>query len=210
VIVRAFAGGPLATIGYLAYDRAGGAAAIIDAPLGTTKRIMEVIAAAEVKVLYLITTHGHWDHIADNVALLEATGATLCAHTWDATRMANPHLASEDEFTLPVPPSRPDHYVSDGEVLPLGECNLVVMHTPGHTPGSICIHDTEASVVFTGDTLYRMGVGRTDFPGANPQHLNKSLLRLAALPDKTRVYPGHGSPTTIKEERWLLELSALA
>src|SRR5207237_1160590 len=95
----------------------------------------------------------------------------------------------------------------DGEVLEVGEMQFSVLHTPGHSPGSICLYNDEAAALFTGDTLYRHGVGRTDFPGGNSSQLEKSLQRLAELPDTTRVYPGHGLSTTIREERWLLELA---
>jgi glyoxylase-like metal-dependent hydrolase (beta-lactamase superfamily II) len=211
VIVKAFTGGPLLTIAYLVYDKQGGHGAVIDAPLGTTKRIVNAIESARIKLLYVITTHGHWDHIADNAELTAATCATLCAHSWDMARMADPQIATEDDdYTLPVKPSRADHFVADGEVLEVGACRLQLLHCPGHTPGSICVYEREAGVLFTGDTLYRNGVGRTNFPGGNLEHLNRSLQKLAALPDRTRVYPGHGSPTTIKEERWLLELATLA
>jgi glyoxylase-like metal-dependent hydrolase (beta-lactamase superfamily II) len=157
---------------------------------------------------YIVNTHGHWDHTADNVALVKATGATLCAHSWDATRLANPGLATEDEPALPVPPSRADLSLQDGAVLEAGECRFEVIHTPGHTPGSICVYERSSHVLFTGDTLYRQGVGRTDFAGGDKRALARSLLRLAELPDNTRVYAGHGLSTTIGEERWLLALAA--
>jgi len=92
-------------------------------------------------------------------------------------------------------------------VLELGEYNFQVLHTPGHTPGSICLYEQTARVLFTGDTLFRMGVGQTKYPGGNAQQLTQSLKRLAQLPDNTKVYPGHGLSTTIGDERWLLELN---
>jgi hydroxyacylglutathione hydrolase len=208
VHISAYAGGPLETFGYLVYDRDTGSALIVDAPFGSTKRITAAVEAHQLQPLYIVNTHGHWDHTADNVDLVKATGATLCAHTWDATRLANPNLATEEGEALPVPPSKADRNLQDGDSLELGDYSFQVIHTPGHTPGSICLYESTAGVVFTGDTLYRMGVGRSDFAGGNPQALSKSLKRLAELPDKTRVYPGHGLATTIGEERWLLELSS--
>jgi hydroxyacylglutathione hydrolase len=207
VLINAFIGGPLETVGYLVCDGRGGSAMVVDAPFGSTRRFVAAIDANEVRLLYIVNTHGHWDHIADNVALVKATGATLCAHSWDMTRLANPHLATEDEPPMPVPPSRADRNLQDGEVLELGRFKFEVLHTPGHTPGSICLYESSAGVLFTGDTLYRMGVARTNFPGGNPNQLGQSLKRLGSLPDKTRVYPGHGLSTTIGDERWLLELA---
>lgn len=206
MFVSAIVGGPLETVGYLVYDKPGGSALVIDTPLGSTTRFKKALDSERLGLLYIVNTHGHWDHIADNMALTKATGATLCAHSWDAMRLANPKLATEDEPALPVPPSKADRNLQDGDVLEVGGYQFLVMHTPGHSPGSICLYDNKAPVVFTGDTLYRHGVGRTDFPGGNAAQLTKSFQRLAELPDKTRVYPGHGLSTTIGEERWLLEL----
>ncbi len=92
-------------------------------------------------------------------------------------------------------------------MLEVGTLSFEVMHTPGHTPGSICLYEAQAGALFTGDTLFRIGIGRTDHPGGNKMQLGESLKKLAALPDKTKVYPGHGLPTTIGDERWLIELA---
>ncbi len=204
--VQPVIGGPLETVGYLVYDRQGGSALIVDAPFGSTARFSKALASEKLTLLYIVNTHGHWDHIADNVALTKATGATLCAHSWDATRLANPTLATEGESALPVLPSKADRNLNDGDVVEIGTMQFTVLHTPGHSPGSICLYSREDSIIFTGDTLQRHAVGGTSFAGGNIAQLANSLRRLAELPDNTRVYPGHGLSTTIKEERWLLEL----
>lgn len=206
--IKAYLGGPLQTIGYLVFDETGHAGAMIDAPPGTARRCSRDAASLGVKLLYLVNTHAHGDHAADNVALVAATGATLCLHSWDMYRLSHPEIAPEEGFSLPVAPSVADHYLHDGEVLEVGAVRLEVLHTPGHTPGSICVYEREAGVLFTGDTLYRARVGVTSQAGGNPGALAKSLRRLAELPDATLVYPGHGAPTSIREERWLLELAA--
>jgi len=209
VYITAFAGGPLETIGYLVYDRQGGESIIIDAPFGSTRRYVEALARFQISLLYIVNTHGHWDHTADNVPLVAATGAPLCAHSWDATRLANPHLAVEDQAALPVPSSRADRSLQDGEALAVGSYTFTVLHTPGHTPGSICLYEESAGVLFTGDTLFRQAVGRTDFAGGNALQLARSLKRLAQLPEGSRIYPGHGLSTTIGDEKWLLQLATL-
>ena len=207
-MVRALVGGPTQANGYLLFDRVGGSGAIIDAPLGSTRRFVQMIKANELTILYLINTHGHWDQIADNVALLKATESTLCAHSWDTARLSDPTLTMEEGTRLPIAPSRANHSLHDGELLQIGDVGLQVMHTPGHSPGSICLYVEASSALFSGDTLQRMRVGRTDMPGGNPQNMNRSLMRLGELPDRTMVYPAHGLPTTIRAERWLLELAA--
>ncbi len=210
MVVRAVAGGPLSTVGYLVFDRPGGQAILIDAPPGCAERVVKALHADALSLLYVVNTHGHWDHIADNVPVCARTGARLCAHSWDAIRLANPGLGTEGASPtapLPVLPSRPDRYLQEGDVVQAGDIWLEVWHTPGHSPGSICLYERRAQALFSGDTLFRMGVGRTDFAGGDARQLNRSLLRLASLPDETRVYPGHGIPTTIGDERWLLELA---
>jgi hydroxyacylglutathione hydrolase len=207
VKLTALLGGPLQTVGYLAYDEPGGNALIVDTPFGSARRFLKMVENERLKVLYIVNTHGHWDHTACNTELQKATGAQLCAHTWDATRLANPSLATEDEQALPVPPSRADMPLQDGTVLEVGTIAFRVLHTPGHTPGSICLYEAESAAVFTGDTLFRVGIGRADYPGGNRSQLGESLKKLAALPDKTKIYPGHGLPSSIGEERWLIELA---
>lgn len=209
MIVKHLGGGPLNTSAYLLYDRDGGSAAVIDAPLGITRQACKLASEAQLKVVYIIDTHGHWDNIADNALLTQATGAQLCAHSWDSARLANPSITADagNELASKIPPSRPDRYLGNEDVLEVGAIQIEVWHTPGHTPGSICLYVPDSEAVFTGDTLMNMQVGRTDLPGGNKVNLVRSLQRLATLPDRTKVYPGHGLPTTIKAERWLLELA---
>lgn len=205
--IRAFVGGPTGSIGYLVYDHTGGSALIVDAPLGMCKKYIGALKTFEVTLRMVVNTHGHWDQIADNAALTEATGAELCAHSWDATRMSEPRLTMEEGMKLQITPSRAQHPVHDGEQLEVGALRFEVMHTPGHSPGSICLYERGSGALFSGDTLLRMGVGRTDLPGGNATRLSESLRTLALLPDNTRVYPSHGLPTTVMAERWLLDLA---
>ncbi len=208
MFVQAVLGGPLLTNGYLVYERPGDSAMIVDAPLASTRRFLEALGNANLHLLYIVNTHGHWDHTADNSALQKATGAALCVHSWDATRLANPSLAGEDETPLPVPPSRADRTISDGDCLEVGSYRFEVIHAPGHSPGSICLYEANVGVLFTGDTLLCQRAGTTNFPGGSAEQLCKTYVRLAALPDSTAIYPGHGPGTTIGRERWLLELAA--
>jgi glyoxylase-like metal-dependent hydrolase (beta-lactamase superfamily II) len=163
----------------------------------------------ELNAALIVNTHGHWEHAADLVPLNAATGAPVCAHAWDMTRLSEPRIAVEDESEKvpPLPSCRPDRLVRDGEVLEAGGFAFEVMHTPGHTPGSICLYEAGAEALFAGDLLTRNGVGRADIPGGSNSQLLASLARLLTLPEGTRVYPGHGLSTTLKAERWLLELA---
>jgi glyoxylase-like metal-dependent hydrolase (beta-lactamase superfamily II) len=195
--------------GYVVYQHEGGEAMVVDTPINSTPAYLEILARYGLKLKFVVNTHGHWDLIADNAPLVAATGATLCAHAWDSARMADPRIGVEqvDEKVPPVKPSRADRYVNDGDVLDVDGLHFHIMSTPGHTPGSICVHEPTVHALFSGDIIAKHAVGNTDFPGGNPERLVTSLLRLAELPDDTRVFPAHGLATTIGEVRWLLDLA---
>ncbi|HUP28127.1 MAG TPA: MBL fold metallo-hydrolase [Chloroflexia bacterium] len=200
--------GPAQTVGYLAYDHTGGRAAMIDAPLGVTRKCLQFIKDSDLTLDYIINTHGHWEQTAENTALASATDAKLLAHSWDAARLADPKITMEAYVTAKIAPSRADRSLQDAEHIIVGEFTLEVFHTPGHSPGSVCLYCPSDSVLFSGDTLLRTKVGSTDAPGGSSERLVESLRRLANLPDATRVYPARGLPTTIGNERWLLDLAA--
>jgi glyoxylase-like metal-dependent hydrolase (beta-lactamase superfamily II) len=157
------------------------------------------------RIVALVNTHGHFDHIADNRALLDAAGAPppdLLAHPLEASRLAHPQAL----FPLPfaIPPTIPDRLVGEGDTVRVGRWTFTVLHTPGHSEGSICLFEPDAGLLFSGDTLFAGTHGRTDFPGGDAAGMNASLARLAALPASTRVLPGHGPATTIERERaWI-------
>ena len=207
--IEAVVGGPRAAVGYLAYDRDEGHGIVFDAPPGTTAVYDDLLHEHEVSLDLIVSTHGHWEHAADLVPLSKLTGAPVLAHGWDMTRLSEPRIAVEDESEVvpQLPSCRPDRLLADGEVFEVGDLRFEVMHTPGHTPGSICLYEAKWHALFAGDLLTRNGVGRADVPGGNTVHLLASLSRLLSLPEETRVYPGHGLSTTLKAERWLLELA---
>lgn len=210
--IEAVVGASRGAIGYLVYDHAGGSAMIIDAPFGTASMYIAAAAQLGVKVLYIVSTHGHWDQIADNARLAEAIGAPVCAHSWDMGRLADPRLSIErvDDRLPAIEGKRIDLYLGDNHVLVVGDMTFTVLHTPGHTPGSISLYEAKAGALFTGDILLRQEVGRADYPGGNASKLQQSLEKIATFPDRTKVFPAHGLRTTLGKERWLLELATLA
>lgn len=202
MLLLAFVGGPIGATAYLVGDEAAGEAMVVDAPAGVTSRIVASAAEHKLRITLLVSTHGHWDHIQDNAALREATGAPLAVHAADAALLEHPTTAP---FRLPfrVPPSKPDRLLADGDVVSVGSLRFRVLNTPGHTPGCVCLHEPDAGVLLAGDTLFAGSYGRTDLPGGDDDAMAATLARLAALPSDTRVYPGHGPATTIGAERWL-------
>jgi glyoxylase-like metal-dependent hydrolase (beta-lactamase superfamily II) len=144
-------------------------------------------------VKYVIDTHGHIDHIAANSEVIEATGAQLLIHELDARLLAHPdgNLSSlmGMRFTSPAA----SRLLKEGDKVVVGEDEMTVLHTPGHTPGGICL--LASDYAFTGDTLFVDSIGRVDFPGGSEEQMQASLNRLQAILRKeTELYPGHGEP----------------
>ena len=172
---------------------------IID-PGGAAETILAASSAAGLQIRAILLTHGHFDHMAAAQAVATATGADVHVHQEDAEAARNPD-PSWRLFTDRAPdPVRRLVELADGDELPVGTLKLEVIWTPGHSPGSVCYRLEDR--VFTGDTLFRGSVGRTDLPGGDEEMLVRSLReRIGALPDDTELYPGHGPATTVGEER---------
>jgi hydroxyacylglutathione hydrolase len=177
-------------------------AVIID-PGGNEDDILTACQQENLKVKYIVNTHGHPDHVCGNRQLKEATGAEIVMHSADADFFSQ---SSVEQFfsQLGLPASPPvDKRVEDGDTLTFGNENLAVIHTPGHTPGGICLYSQPN--LFTGDTLFAGGVGRTDFPGGSTQQLLTSIKEhILSLPPETIVWPGHGyggEHSTVAQEK---------
>jgi glyoxylase-like metal-dependent hydrolase (beta-lactamase superfamily II) len=150
---------------------------------------------------FVVSTHRHWDHIGDNAEVVVATGATLAVHALDRHGLEQPDPGSAPFL---VPPSVPALELAEGSRIRFGDIDLEVLHTPGHTEGSVCLLAGEDRILFSGDTLFAGGWGRVDLPGANQEHMIESLSRLAALDPGLTVLAGHGPQTTIARELpWL-------
>lgn len=191
--------GPLEVNCYLVGCENSGKAAVID-PGGNVDSIMALLRQLDLTLTMVINTHGHFDHIGANRALLDKTGCELLIHQNDAPLLqrAAEHAAS---FGLSASSSpEPTRLLHDGDIITVGELSLRVIHTPGHSPGGICLHVEDC--LFVGDTLFSGSIGRTDLPGGNHQQLISNIKeKLLCLADETKVYPGHGPATTIGREK---------
>jgi len=153
--------------------------------------IIRHVDAGTLKVKFIVSTHGHFDHISGDLVLKRKYGVPICIHTYDAQSL--------NDLGEKIPPA--NILLQDGWVLKFGQMALKVMHTPGHTRGGISL--VGEKLVFTGDTLIAGGIGRTDLEGGFEQDMRLSLAKLFCLPNNYFVYPGHGLVSTIGEEKRL-------
>lgn len=202
MILKQMIVGSMGVCCYIVACERTGKAAVID-PGGDENKILKEIAANSFTVDAIIATHGHPDHVCGNRRIKEATGARIVMHREDSRFFGRPEVG-EYFSMLGMEPSPPvDEEVEDGDIITVGEVQLKVIHTPGHTPGGMCLYC--APDLITGDTLFVGGVGRTDFPGGSAEQLFASIAnRLFVLPEETVVWPGHGyggSRSTIGREK---------
>ena len=194
--------GPIATNVHVLADPRTREAIAIDTATPSLAWIADELAARDWTLRFIVSTHGHWDHIGDNAAVAEHTGADIAVHPLDRERLTDPSRAAPFE----IPPCVPAVELAEGGEVRFGAVRLRVLHTPGHTEGSVCLYDADAGHLFSGDTLFAGGWGRVDLPGGDPEAMVASLGRFLDLEDQVRVHPGHGASTTIGRERPWLEL----
>jgi hydroxyacylglutathione hydrolase len=175
-------------------------ALLIDPSMGE-KHALDAAKEQGLRLVEILNTHGHGDHIAGNAAVKEATRARLAIHRLDEYRL---EVSSRPASQIVVSPATADDLIDEGPLGYVKDIDLVAMHTPGHTEGSTCFYLPSQKALFSGDVLFKGNVGRVDFPGGDARTMERSLERVAALPADTHVYPGHGEPTTIEHELpWL-------
>lgn len=183
--VKCFKVGWLSTNCYVVNCEETKEAVVIDPGIETmaeAELILTYIKQGGFKVKYIVNTHGHSDHISGNAAIKEATGAPILIHESNSEHV------------------NADKKLCDGDVITFGNCKLIVLHTPGHTPDGISLLGD--NLVFTGDTLFARSIGRTDFVGGSFNELINSVqTKLLCLPDNFKVYPGHESFSTIGDEK---------
>jgi len=199
MIVKTLPVGELLTNSYIVGCERTGRAAIID-PGDEAGRILQSAQALGLMVTHVLLTHAHFDHIAAASELVRATGAPLLVHPDEQPLLDAGGGAMLFGFSSAEVPEQVS-YLAEGEQIAVGDILLQVLHTPGHSPGSVCFHESAQRTLFDGDVLFANGIGRHDLPGGSYDTLMRSIQRLMSLPDDTTVYPGHGPSTTIGRER---------
>ena len=186
---------------YLAVDEKTNEGFIVD-PGGYNKVLTKEVRDNDVNIKYIILTHGHSDHICGvNEHKAEFPDAKIVAYQDEEAMLENPNLNQSPGFGVPYS-TKADILVSDGDELKVGDVTLKFIHTPGHTEGGMCIYVKEAKALFSGDTLFRQSIGRTDFPGGSYKEIMDSIRKkLFLLPDDTNVFPGHMGTTSIGFEK---------
>lgn len=203
MITKMFTVGTLCTNCYVVGCTETREAIIVDPGFNTdteAKTVLKEINQRELRVKYIVNTHGHPDHTAGNGIMKKLTGAPVLIHEYDAPMLTDAAKNLSMLFGLRTPSLPPaDQLLHDGDIIKVGNVALRVLHTPGHSRGSISLLGDDA--VFTGDTLFAGSIGRTDFPDSSYEEIMSSLKKLARLPDHVKVYPGHYPTSTIGEEK---------
>ena len=195
--------GPIATNVHLLADVRSREAIAIDTATPSLAWIADELAARDWTLKLIVSTHAHWDHIGDNAAVAAHTGAEIAAHPLERSRLERP----EPIFApFEIPPSVPAVELAEGGTIRFGAIRLSVLHTPGHTEGSVCLLAEDEGLLYSGDTLFEAGWGRVDLPGGDAEAMVDSIARLTGLEDRIAVFPGHGGATTIGRERAWMEL----
>ena len=183
-------------------------ALLIDPAMGE-RLVIAAVKEHGLRLVEILNTHGHPDHIYGNAAVKEATNARLAIHRLDAYRLG----PERPPTTMDIPPADSDDLFDEGALGYVDDLVVTALHTPGHTEGSTCFYLERERVLFSGDVIFQGSTGRWDLPGGDREQMERSLERVMTLPPETNVYPGHGALTTIGDElptlRYLREAGVL-
>lgn len=197
--------GPWETNGYLVWDGHSADALVLDPGMGAADPLMERVRAHGLRLHRIANSHGHIDHIFDNAPLMRASDAPLAIHPDDEYR-----LSGVNNYGFELEPVVAGEHLHDGEQLRIGDLVFDILHTPGHTEGSVCLYEERGALLLSGDTLFPSGWGRTDLPGGDEEQMITSIARLArSIPSGVRVLPGHGPETMVDRElAWMERVAA--
>jgi len=186
---------------YIVWDKDTKEAAVID-PGGDPENIIALVESEKLQVKYVINTHGHFDHVGADADIKEAFGAELVIHNGDAPMLENAAAYSMTFGASAKNQPPPDITIKDGSVISFGKVKINVLGSPGHSPGGVLLSIGDGKVVITGDSLFAGSIGRTDLPGGSYEQLMSSLRdKILPMNNDTRLFPGHGPDTTVREEK---------
>ncbi len=199
--------GPFATNTYVLYSTSEDFAVVIDPAPHCAKKVFEILHKTKKTISAIWLTHSHWDHTAGYKELCHGDLLPLIVHECDAENLLHPGSDGIPSF-VPVSPTHPTKFLQGGEILKTAQNEWTVLHTPGHSMGSVCFYCANEQIIFTGDTLFKGTYGNVSFPKSSPQLMSESLQHLTLLPPSTRIYPGHGPTTLLCDELpWMRQYS---
>lgn len=192
--------GPIEENSYLVWDEESREGALIDPGFCEPEDIAAKLEEERITLRYILNTHGHWDHICNDSRFQEQFNVPLLIHEDDRDYLTDGALNLAHKHGLDVEPIHSASYLSGGEKIQLGKSDLLVLHTPGHSPGSVIFYNQQ--VAFTGDTVFYGSVGRCDLPGGDPDKMAESLVKIPlAIPRQAKILPGHGTmESTLMEQ----------
>ena len=203
MLIQAFCSGPLDTNAYIVACEKTKQCLLIDAPFESFKKITSFLEKNGLSLEVIYLTHSHLDHIADIATFLKGyPGCGLWVHQEDAQNVIDPGSDGIPLF-FPIDPATPTGILEEGQAHKVGDLEFTIIHTPGHSPGSVCFHFLQEGVLFSGDTLFKRSIGTLSLPTSEPERMWPSLEKLGMLPSATQIYPGHGNSTTIAQEPWI-------
>lgn len=208
MIIDSSACGPVTTNVYLLTCPETKQACLVDAAADSLDWFEDKIAQRQAEPTLLLLTHSHWDHIAEAKKIRDRWKIPVAIHAEDLPNLEKP---GSDRLPcwIPVPALQADRLVKDQEWIIIGNSRWQVIHTPGHSPGCICLYCPHENLLISGDTLFKGSIGNLSFPTSSPDRMWQSIEKLVILPAETRVFPGHGEPTTIGAETWLKDAKQL-
>ena len=199
MILETLALGPFQANCYLVGDSESHQALVID-PGAEIEKIWDKVSRHNLQVEQIVLTHAHGDHLGAVSELLERTAAELLLHKDDHPLLVDPGQNGSANYGYPISINSPVHFLDEGDLVECGQIKLKVLHTPGHTPGGICLYGDR--LLFTGDTLFYGSIGRTDFSYSSLQQILQSIGdKLLSLEDDIKIYPGHGPSSTLGWEK---------
>jgi glyoxylase-like metal-dependent hydrolase (beta-lactamase superfamily II) len=216
MIIESFIGNIFNTNTYLLHERNKRSFICIDPSYGTSTQILQTLKEKKGELVFIINTHAHFDHVAEDMLLKEQTGARILMGKKDNETLKTQnellekvirmlHHSKETDQLKKLEQFDPDRWLVDGDTVAVDDLSFTVMEMPGHSEGSIALYCEKEKLIFTGDTLFAGTHGRTDLPQSDEEKIMESLKKLAQLPADTVVYPGHERTTTIAEEKAWIE-----
>lgn len=202
MMIKSFCCGPFSTNAYVIGCPHTFDAAFIDPAPESASLLIDYVTKHNLKPSKILLTHTHLDHTADVAPLKEKFSIPIYVHPEDAQNLISPGSDGLPNWFF-IKGVQPDVLYSENELVTIGKFTFQVIHTPGHSPGGICLYEPNEGILISGDTLFHQSIGTFGVPTAQPSRMWPSLDRLSKLPPQTRVYPGHGPDTTIAAEDWL-------